>query len=340
MVVTGWYDAEDLYGSFKTYQAIEKQNPSVNNVLVVGPWHHGGWASVDGDKLGSAKFGSKTAAFYRAEIEFPFFEKYLKDEKQPAPAEATVFETGSNAWRTFDAWPPKNGQPQAALPARERPARCRRPDCAKRGVRRIRQRSGQAGAVHREDHAADGDRVHDRRPAVRRPPARRAGLSDAAADGGPASSPARSTWICGSRTTGTDADFIVKLIDVFPDSSEAAKQPGYQMLRPQRSLPRPLPQQLREARSRSTPGQPARIKFELLDVLHRFQKGPPPDDPDPEHLVPARRSQPAEVRAQHLLRQARGLSEGDPPRLPLGRASHEHPLRGPPHASALSGQRL
>src|SRR5437762_8969916 len=108
MVVTGWYDAEDLYGSFKTYQSIEKQNPKVNNVLVVGPWHHGGWASTPGEKLGNISFGSKTAEFYRAEVEFPFFEKYLKDKSNAAPAEATVFETGSNSWRTFDAWPPKN----------------------------------------------------------------------------------------------------------------------------------------------------------------------------------------------------------------------------------------
>ncbi|MGE0761371.1 MAG: CocE/NonD family hydrolase, partial [Pirellulaceae bacterium] len=67
MVVTGWYDAEDLYGSFKTYQAVERMNPQSNNVLVVGPWPHGGWASTDGDKLGDIHFGSKTAAFYRAE---------------------------------------------------------------------------------------------------------------------------------------------------------------------------------------------------------------------------------------------------------------------------------
>src|SRR5207237_3755414 len=108
MVVGGWYDAEDLYGSFKTYQSIEKQNPKVNNVLVVGPWHHGGWSSTPGEKLGPISFGSKTAEFYRGEVEFPFFEKYLKDKPTSAPAEATVFETGSNSWRTFDAWPPKH----------------------------------------------------------------------------------------------------------------------------------------------------------------------------------------------------------------------------------------
>jgi putative CocE/NonD family hydrolase len=112
MVVTGWYDAEDLYGSFKSYQAIEAMNPKVNNVLVVGPWHHGGWASTDGERLGPVNFGSKTAAFYRAEIEFPFFERHLKDGKRDLPplAEATVFETGSNVWRTFATWPPKEAK--------------------------------------------------------------------------------------------------------------------------------------------------------------------------------------------------------------------------------------
>ena len=133
MVVTGWYDAEDLYGSFKTYQSIETQNPKVNNVLVVGPWHHGGWASADGDKLGPANFGSKTAAFYRAEIELPFFEKYLKDEKHPPPAEATVFETGSNAWRTFDDWPPQERRAETALS-------CAKTACSMRARRRPRKR--------------------------------------------------------------------------------------------------------------------------------------------------------------------------------------------------------
>ncbi|MFM7037625.1 MAG: CocE/NonD family hydrolase, partial [Planctomycetaceae bacterium] len=111
MVVTGWFDAEDLYGSFKTYQSVEQLNPTVNNVLVVGPWIHGGWASTRGDRLGQVSFNSPTAEHYRAEIEFPFFEKYLRGRDLVAPAEATVFETGSNTWRTFDKWPPHNAVP-------------------------------------------------------------------------------------------------------------------------------------------------------------------------------------------------------------------------------------
>jgi putative CocE/NonD family hydrolase len=110
MVVTGWFDAEDLSGSFKTYRLLRRLNPGVKNVLVVGPWVHGGWASTEGDGLGAVTFGSKTGPHYRAEIEF-HFEKYLRGTDVAAPAEATVFETGSNQWRTFSHWPPAEAKP-------------------------------------------------------------------------------------------------------------------------------------------------------------------------------------------------------------------------------------
>jgi putative CocE/NonD family hydrolase len=271
MVVTGWYDAEDLYGSFKSYQSIEALNPKVNNVLVVGPWHHGGWASVDGDKLGSANFGSKTAAFYRAEIELPFFEKYLKDAEKPAPAEATVFETGSNTWRTFDDWPPREAQAKqlylreggvldAAAPASSKDAFDEYVSDPARPVP-FSERITPMMAI---EYMTDDQRFAARRPDVlvyQTPP-----LESDLVIAGPLDV---EMWVS---TTGTDADFIVKLIDVFPDSSEAAAQPGYQMLlrsevfrgRYRNSFEHPEP---------FNPGEPAKLKFELLDVLHRFQKG-------------------------------------------------------------------
>ncbi|MCI0357097.1 MAG: CocE/NonD family hydrolase [Planctomycetaceae bacterium] len=269
MVVTGWYDAEDLYGSFKTYQAIERQNPSVNNVLVVGPWHHGGWASVDGDRLGSANFGSKTAAFYRAEIEFPFFEKYLKDERRPAPAEATVFETGANAWRTFDAWPPKNSQRRQLFLHEKGLLDAVAPTATKAFDEYVSDPSRPVPFTERItpqmaiEYMTDDQRFAARRPdvLVYETPV----LEDDLLVAGPLDV---DLWVS---TSGTDADFIVKLIDVFPGSSEAAAQPHYQMLvrsevfrgRYRRSFENPEP---------FVPGQPAQIKFELLDVLHRFQK--------------------------------------------------------------------
>jgi putative CocE/NonD family hydrolase len=269
MVVTGWYDAEDLYGSFKSYQAIEAQNPNVHNVLVVGPWHHGGWASVDGDRLGPISFGSRTAAFYRAEIELPFFEKYLKDAPHPALAEATVFETGSNVWRTFDKWPPRQTQSrQLYLRENER-----------------LEFSPPTSQDTFDEYVSDPARpvpsseaitprmeisymVDDQRFAARRPDVlvyQTAPMTEDLVIAGPIDV---DLWVS---TTGTDADFIVKLIDVFPDHPDPARQPGFQMLlrsevfrgRFRNSFEKPEP---------FVPNQPTRIKFELLDVLHRFQK--------------------------------------------------------------------
>src|SRR5262245_57259252 len=107
MVVGGWYDAEDLYGIFNTYQAIEKQNPGVFNVLVVGPWAHGGWAGGAGDRLGNIYFGAKTTPFYQEHVELPFFNHFLKGTGEHGLPEALAFETGRNRWRKFERWPPR-----------------------------------------------------------------------------------------------------------------------------------------------------------------------------------------------------------------------------------------
>ena len=272
MTVTGWYDAEDLYGSFKTYQSIEKLNPYVNSVLVVGPWHHGGWASVDGDKLGNVPFGSKTGAFYRAEIELPFFEKYLKEADHPAPAEATVFETGSNSWRTFDAWPPK---PIEAKTLYLKP----------HGRLDFQKPEGQ-DTESIDEFVSDPSKpvpytetvtprmtieymVDDQRFASRRPDVltyQTEPFTEETVIAGPIQT---DLWVS---TTGTDADWIVKLIDVRPDGPDTVPLAGYQML---------LRSEVIRGRFRNdfakpeafVPGEPTRVRLELLDVLHRFQKG-------------------------------------------------------------------
>lgn len=273
MTVTGWYDAEDLYGSFKTYQSIEKQNPNVTSVLVVGPWHHGGWSSVDGDKLGNVSFGSKTSAFYRAEIELPFFEKYLKDEQVAAPAEATVFETGSNVWRTFDQWPPKNTETKQLF-------------LTEKGALSFSPSTQTEPSGGYDEFVSDPNKpvpysetitprmtieymVDDQRFASRRPDVltyQTEAFTDDTVIAGPI---AADLWVS---TTGTDADWIVKLIDVQPDGPETTPLAGYQML---------LRSEVIRGRFRNdyakpeafTPGQPTEIRLELLDVLHRFKKG-------------------------------------------------------------------
>jgi putative CocE/NonD family hydrolase len=106
LVVGGWYDAEDLSGPYRTFYAINKFNPETPTTLVEGPWVHGGWARGDGNHLGDVQFNANTSAYFRANIQFPFFEHYLKG-KGAAQPKAVVFETGTNVWRSYDTWPPK-----------------------------------------------------------------------------------------------------------------------------------------------------------------------------------------------------------------------------------------
>jgi len=110
LTVGGWFDAEDLQGPFSTFHSIDKNNPGIFNGLVIGPWVHGGWARYDGEHLGRADFAASTGDFYRKDILFPFFEQYLKGITDAKLPKAYVFETGTNVWRRYSAWPPKNSE--------------------------------------------------------------------------------------------------------------------------------------------------------------------------------------------------------------------------------------
>lgn len=106
LVVGGWFDAEDMFGALKTYEAIEKQSPNNNNRLVMGPWTHGAWESPNWNKFAGYTFGSNTSAHFQ-QMEFDFFNYYLKGKGTFDAGEATVFVTGTNEWKTFTQWPPK-----------------------------------------------------------------------------------------------------------------------------------------------------------------------------------------------------------------------------------------
>jgi putative CocE/NonD family hydrolase len=108
LVVGGWFDAVDLFGSLHTYQAIEKQSPGNKNFLVMGPWTHGAWARNDWNKFGTYDFGSNTSQYFQDSLQTKFFNYFLKDEGKWNASEATVFETGTNQWRHFKQWPPEN----------------------------------------------------------------------------------------------------------------------------------------------------------------------------------------------------------------------------------------
>jgi putative CocE/NonD family hydrolase len=107
MHVAGWWDQEDFYGPVKAYEILEKMDSANVNHLVVGPWNHGGWNRLTGDKLGNVDFGSPASQYFRANIFAPWFAYYLKDKGQLRQPEAITFETGSNRWTSFAAWPPR-----------------------------------------------------------------------------------------------------------------------------------------------------------------------------------------------------------------------------------------
>jgi putative CocE/NonD family hydrolase len=108
--VGGWFDQEDFYGPLKIYDLFEKNDPNHLNYLVVGPWNHGGW-SRDGSKLGNLAFDSDTAKYYRTEVESPWFAHWLKDKGPRDFPEALVFQTGANRWERYDSWPPRAAHP-------------------------------------------------------------------------------------------------------------------------------------------------------------------------------------------------------------------------------------
>src|SRR5262249_29691174 len=112
LTVGGWYDAENLFGALETFKRVDATGwPKAGHHLVMGPWVHGGWSGGEGDHLGDVSFNAKTAEFYREQIELPFFEHHLKDpEGEFKHPRAWVFETGTNVWRKYDAWPPKDAK--------------------------------------------------------------------------------------------------------------------------------------------------------------------------------------------------------------------------------------
>jgi uncharacterized protein len=105
--VAGWWDQEDFYGPVKIYETLEPHDSKHLNYLVVGPWNHGGWRGRSGKQLGSIDFGDSTSVYFKRNIEAPWFAYWLKDKGTLALAEATTFEAGANAWRSHTSWPPR-----------------------------------------------------------------------------------------------------------------------------------------------------------------------------------------------------------------------------------------
>ena len=294
--VGGWFDAEDPMGPFHIYRAVEKNNPNTTNVLVMGPWCHGCWSRGDGDKLGNLNFSVKTAAFFREQIQFPFFMRYLKDKPMDLP-EAWMFLTGLNEWRKLDSWPPKGLQPRTLYfhaggrLSGDAPADDSREafdeyisDPNKpvpyvgyiaEGMTRDYMTEDQRFAASRTDVL-----VYETEPLE----------DDVTIAGGIKVNLQVST-------TATDSDFVVKLIDVYPGRyptpqppanqpasanqpapanqpppANAVKMGGYQQL----VRGEPFRAKFRNGFERPEamiPNKPTQISYDLPDVYHTFRKG-------------------------------------------------------------------
>ncbi len=277
MTVGGWFDAEDLWGALHTYGAIEKQNSSsVKNTLVMGPWSHGQWGMGKAENMGNIYWGSNTNDYFHA-LEMKFFDYYLKDKGEGQFPEATIFMTGANEWKSFETWPPKNTeekvlffQPDGGLTYAEPTVTGSFDEYISDPMKPVPYRED----VHLQRDAAY--MTDDQRFAARRPDVmvyQTEVLTDNVTLTGPLTAELYVT------TTGTDADFIVKLIDVYPDMATApagkdVKVPmgGYQML-VRGEVMRGRYRNSFEKPEAFKPGEITRVKFELPDVAHQFKKG-------------------------------------------------------------------
>ncbi len=281
LTVGGWYDSEDLYGTLKTFQTIEQSNPKQFNALVMGPWFHHGWPTETGDSFGDISFGVKTGEFYRDSVEFPFFNYYLKGKGNWHFPKALVFETGTNKWESFSAYPPENTEAQKLYfqsrgklgfnennsekdefdeyisdPAKPVPYTAKHVDS--RGFYyRFWMNEDQRFAAERPDVLVYESDPLDTNFTI---------IGEIEAE-------------FYASTSGTDADWVVKLIDVYPDDAKnpspnpkSIEMGGYQMMlrgdifrgKFRNSYEKPEP---------FVPGQPTKIKMTMPDVSHSFLKG-------------------------------------------------------------------
>ncbi len=298
MTVGGWYDNEDLYGALQTYQHIERQNPGIFNVLVMGPWFHGGWERSEGDWLGTAYFGQKTSLYYREKIELPFFDHFLKDKGDISNIKETnLFDTGANEWRNYETYNPTEGI-DTALYLTENGGLTFSTDALKASGGFNEYVSDPAHPVpYTQKVTLNYPRdfmTEDQRFASNRPDVLTYQTAPLTEDMTVAGDIKPYLFISSS---GTDSDFVVKLIDVFPDDyqypetgnklpngeTERVKPPqnsafsvfepgGYQML----LRGEPMPARFRNSFEKPeplVPNQVTKLEYTMPGIVHTFKKG-------------------------------------------------------------------
>ena len=277
MTVGGWFDAEDLYGAIHTYEAIEKQNPqTVNNTFVMGPWSHGQWARGEANNLGNIFWGFDANKDF-IDLEKRFFDYYLKGEGEGDFPEARIFVTGENQWRSFPTWPPKNVTSKNLYLEQEEAISFSRPvsktsfdEYVSDPMKPVPYTDG-VYTRRTTQYMDDDQRFASKRPDVM------VYQTDVLTEDITLTGPLTADLFVS--TTGTDADYIVKLIDVLPQDTRTPTNKdinvplgGYQMLvrgevfrgKYRNSFEKPEP---------FIPGKVTEVKYELPDVAHTFKKG-------------------------------------------------------------------
>jgi hypothetical protein len=278
MTVGGWFDAEDVYGPLHLHEALAKRSPGTVNVLVEGPWSHGQWNYDAGEAVGDVCFHQKTAEYFRKHIEFPFFQHYLKDKDEETLPGAYVFETGRDEWHQLDAWPPGNVAKKTYY---------------FEGGGRLSLDHPSASVDEFDEYVSDPAKpvphiswistqmtypymTADQRFAARRTDVlvyQTEPLDEDVTFAGPLTA---SLYVS---TTGTDSDWVVKLIDVYPGNypdpdpnPTGVRMGGYQQLvrgepfrgKFRKSFEKPVPFE---------PGKPDKVEFQLPDVYCTFRRG-------------------------------------------------------------------
>jgi putative CocE/NonD family hydrolase len=274
MTVGGWFDAEDLFGTLAVFRSVEKLNPDISSTLVMGPWIHGGWSRGDGDRLGDISFQAKTAQFYRDNIELPFLKSHLKGETPVKLPKAYVFETGTNQWRRYDAWPPR-GSKEKTVYLQPDGALAWSPASAEGSETFISDPHKPVSELPRITVAAARDYMDtDQRFAARRPDVltyETKPLEDDLTLSGPISVHLRVA------TSGTDSDWVAKVIDVYPNELSttqpaAVELGGYQQL-VRGDIFRGKFRNGYDKPEAFEPNKPADVNWVLPDINHCFRKG-------------------------------------------------------------------
>jgi putative CocE/NonD family hydrolase len=277
LTVGGLFDAEDLQGPYTIFHSVAAQSPETPNRIVEGPWVHGGWAFTKGDHLGPVNFSGEHSAYFNDHVLLPFFQQYLKEAGDAKLPKALVFETGTNVWRQYDAWPPKNTTPRTLFLD---------------GGGSLSFTPGNSGAGY-DEYVSDPNRPvpfvesqvtnvpqtymdADQRFAGKRTDVETYQTQPLEEDVTVAGAVSPRLWVS---TSGSDSDFVVKLIDVYPmDSPNPEPNPGGVEMGGYQQLVRGEPFRAKfrnsfEKPEALKPNEPTAIRFDLPSINHTFRRG-------------------------------------------------------------------